>query len=321
MLYATLSWWLAGQVLSPTARIVVLTGFIAMLAVIALLFYGARQASVSRELDAETLRADLEKRTVEQLQQALVQQQLPVVANVRFSATYSPATVGSNVGGDWYDAFELPHGRIMFSIGDVAGHGIEAAATMSRARHAIVAAALQDSDPAAILTRTNARLLSEDAKFITAMCGYVNPGTLEVVYATAGHPPAILIDAGGAATLLQYGGLPLGVQPDGGYCSRAFTATPNSILVLYTDGLLEYDRDLIEGERRMLRAASDMARERTKDPADAIRRAIFAEYEPRDDVAILTVSFRDESGLGDQEDDAERWSVGLRGVRAPFDGG
>jgi len=273
---------------------------------------------MSRLLDAETKRAESEKQMAYKLQGAFLQQRLPVASNLGFSATYLPATLGTLVGGDWYDAFELSRGRIMFSIGDVAGHGIEAAVAMSRARQAIIAAALQDIDPGLILARANTALLIQDTKFATAICGYVDTATLEVTYATAGHPPGIMIDKDGSARLLEYEGLPLGVAQDAVYPTFHLDAPLDSLLVLYTDGALEYDRNLLEGERRMLQTASDIAVRRVKNPAGAIQDAIFAEYEPLDDVAILTISFHDQAQGANERDESERWSVGLTGLRAPI---
>ena len=140
--YAALSRWLFVAKVGSGARGVLLTGFVGLLLVGVILYYGSRQAAMSRLLDAETKHAESEKQMAYKLQGAFLQQGLPVASNLGFSATYLPATLGTLVGGDWYDAFELSRGRIMFSIGDVAGHGIEAAVTMSRARQAIIAAAL-----------------------------------------------------------------------------------------------------------------------------------------------------------------------------------
>jgi len=316
--YAALSRWLFLAKVGSGARGVLLTGFVGLLIVGVILYYGSRQATMSRLLDVETKRAESEKVLAYKLQGAFLQQRLPVASNLGFSATYLPATLGTLVGGDWYDAFELSRGRIMFSIGDVAGHGIEAAVTMSRARQAIIAAALQDIDPGSILARANTALLVQDTNFATAICGYVDTATLEVTYATAGHPPGILIDKDGSAQLLQYDGLPLGVAQNAVYPTFRLDARLDSLLVLYTDGALEYDRDLLEGERRMLQTASDIAVRRLENPAGAIRDAIFAEYEPLDDVAILTISFHDPVQGGSEQSKSERWSIGLRGVRAPF---
>ncbi|MFN2527378.1 MAG: PP2C family protein-serine/threonine phosphatase [Candidatus Baltobacteraceae bacterium] len=298
------------------AKGIALTGYVALLAIAAGLYYGRRQAGMTVRLAGETDRADTEKKLADNLREAFQQQRLPAVPNLGFSATYLPASISAKVGGDWYDAFELPHGRIMFSLGDVAGHGIEAAVIMGRARQAIIAAALQEDDPGSILARANKTLGLQELRFATAICGYVNARTLEVTYATAGHPPAILISADCSAHVLEYEGLPLGVQSDTKYRNFSFKAEPGSVLVLYTDGLIEYDHDVLEGERRILEIAREVVRRKVENPAAEIQDAVFAQYEPLDDVAILTISFRD--GAHQDENDRERWSVGLSGVNQPF---
>lgn len=110
---------------------------------------------------------------------------------------------------------------------------------------------------------------------------------------------------------------PLGVVSDAAYRTFEFTAEPDSMLVLYTDGLIEYDRDVIEGERLMLATAREIAVRRLANPAAEIQDAIFAGREPSDDVAILTISFRDRADIP-EGDIGEQWSVALRGVRASF---
>ncbi len=318
--YLLLAYWLTSAHLGSIAKAVLLGGFVFLLLVGVMLYYGARQANISRRLDVETLRADTEHELTAKLQEAFLQQPLPAISNMAFSATYLPAAARSLVGGDWYDAFELPHGRVMFSIGDVAGHGIEAAVAMSRARQAIIAAALQDSDPGSVLAHANETLMQRDTKFATAICGYIDPGTLEVTYATAGHPAAILVDHNGAAQMLQYDGLPLGIQRESTYRTFSLTVAHGSLLVLYTDGLLEYDHDVIAGEQRMLEAAKNIAVQRLADPAGAIEDAIFKDHKPLDDVAILTISFRDSLHDRADVDSSERWSIGLRGKRAAYAG-
>ncbi|GAC1305365.1 MAG: hypothetical protein NVS2B3_07050 [Vulcanimicrobiaceae bacterium] len=274
-------------------------------------------ANMARDVEVERVRLEAEKLISDRLHEAFEQQQLPVLRNLGFSATYVPATTGK-VGGDWYDAYELPDGRIMFSIGDVAGHGVEAAVSMTRARQAIVAVALGATDPGEVFERANLALMLQDTKFATAICGYVDPVTLRITYATAGHPPAILVTMDGIARPLGYDGLPLGVAHDARYRSFDVQAEHGAILVLYTDGLLEYDRDLFLGERRILDAVSAIALQRLDNPAAAIRDAIFAGYKPTDDVAIMTVAFAQHPRAGDASDEAPQWSVGVRGVRAPL---
>jgi hypothetical protein len=320
---ATVSMYVVATAGGPVViPLTVLSALIAATLLGALLYYGARQATMMRRVDDQTQRADDEKRIADQLQEAFLQQQLPSLSNVGFSATYLPASTEAKVGGDWYDAFELPDGRIMFSIGDVAGHGVDAAVTMSRARQAILAAALQESDPGAVMARANLSLMLQDTRFATATCGYIDPRALTITYATAGHPPGIVVSPDGRARLLEYDGLPLGVAHDARYASFSLQAEHEALLILYTDGLLEYDRDIIEGERRILEVAAEVARSGVDNPAAAIRDAIFEQFEPSDDVAIMTISFADAEADGEPAHDAgpraHRWSVGFRGVRAPF---
>ncbi|MEA2663736.1 MAG: hypothetical protein QOI11_680, partial [Candidatus Eremiobacteraeota bacterium] len=272
-------------------------------------------ATMARKVNAERIRAEAEQSVAAQLYEAF-QQRLPVLRSLGFSATYVPASTGAT-GGDWYDAFELPDGRILFSIGDVAGHGVEAAVAMGRARQAILAVALGATDPGEVFERANLTMMLQDTKFATAICGYVDPATLRVTYATAGHPPAIMVGADHMARHLPYDGLPLGVAHDAAYPSFEVQAEHGALLVLYTDGLLEYDRDLFAGERRILEAVSTVASRRIDNPAAAIRDAIFARYEPTDDVAVMTIAFAQHESE-ETADGKPLWSVGVRGVRAPL---
>jgi serine phosphatase RsbU (regulator of sigma subunit) len=240
-----------------------------------------------------------EKRIADALQAAFVQKALPTIPNLGFHASYIPAGAEAQVGGDWYDAFELPDGRILFSIGDVAGHGIEAAVIMSRARQAIISNALNERDPALVLHRANETLMLQEPKMVTAICGYIDPRSLEIHYATAGHPPPVLAFPDREPYFLEHDGMPLGILPDVQYGSFTTTAQPGALLVLYTDGVIEHKRDLFDGERRLLEAARTVVAQGSSDPASSVRHEIFAENAPTDDVAIMTVSFNvyDRSGI------------------------
>jgi hypothetical protein len=94
-------------------------------------------------------------------------------------------------------------------------------------------------------------------------------------------------------------------------------AEHGALLVLYTDGLLEYDRDLLAGERRILEAVSTVASRGIDNPAAAIRDAIVSRYEPTDDVAVMTIAFAQHESE-ETADGKPLWSVGVRGVRAPL---
>ena len=233
-----------------------------------------------------------EKRIADTLRDAFIVRALPVLPGVGFHAQYVPSSVEAQVGGDWYDAFELADGRVFFSIGDVAGHGLDAAVAMNRARQAIVAAALHENDPGTVLTRANETILTHEARMVTALCGYIDPGKFEVCYAGAGHPPPILALPGRPATTLATGGIPLGVVAGTAYQTSRASAGPEGVLVLYTDGVTKHGRDVVAGEQRLLATVAEVAAAPGLDPAAAIREAIFRDAAPADDVAILTVTFR-----------------------------
>ncbi len=272
-------------------RVGIVTGVLGLAFAAAFLYFSGQRA----RMQAETLRQrtlyENEKRIADALQAAFVQKALPIIPNLGFHASYIPAGAEARVGGDWYDAFELPDGRILFSIGDVAGHGIEAAVIMSRARQAIISSALHEHDPAIVLSRANETLMLQEPKMVTAICGYIEPESLVIRYATAGHPPPVLALPGGEPFFLDHDGMPLGILPDVHYRSFDVRAQPGALLVLYTDGVIEHKRDIAEGERRLLEAARRAQTEGSNDPALAVRQAIFADKAPDDDVAIMTVKF------------------------------
>ena len=260
------------------------------------------RSQIRLQAEADEARAlyEVEKGIADALTEAFIQKRLPEVANISFSAIYLPASTEANVGGDWYDAFELPDGRILFSIGDVAGHGVRAAVTMSRARQAIISAALHENDPAAVLERANANLLLQDPTMVTAICGYIDTRNRQITYATAGHPAPILVSD--RAVYLPSEGIPLGLFATASYRSFVAEAPPNAMLALYTDGALEFDRDVIRGEERLLEGAFAAARDGGANAAQTMRDRVFGSATSTDDVAIMTIAFLDA--------DAERdWTV------------
>jgi serine phosphatase RsbU (regulator of sigma subunit) len=262
-------------------------GLLVVLSLAAIVF-GSLQARAARSAFESRLLYQNEKRVATSLQRAFLQKTLPATPGLRVHAIYLPASKEAQVGGDWYDAFELPDKSILFSIGDVAGHGLEAAIAMSHARQAIVAAALSDSDPASVLSTANRSILLQDGTMVTAVCGFLDPVTREIVYATAGHPPPILVQ-NGVAAFLEHEGVPLGIVAGNEYRTFTAHALAGALLVLYTDGVTEGHHDVLAGEARLLEAARLAAGE--DDPAAAIERRVFADAAPTDDVAILTLAF------------------------------
>ena len=239
-----------------------------------------------------------EKRIAETLQEALSQRPLPNLPTVHFSAMYMPAAEQTKVGGDWYDAIELSTSRALFVIGDVAGHGIDAAVGMSRARQEFIGAALRNPDPSSMLRRVNSELVREGSPMVTAVCGVADAARYEFTVATAGHPPPVLLEPGRPPRILECGGLPLGIIPASEYMTYTVQTVPGALLVLYTDGAIEHSHSVLEGEALLLQATSTCLEQAEVSPATAIHRGIFQNRSAGDDVAILTIGFAVEQASG-----------------------
>jgi serine phosphatase RsbU (regulator of sigma subunit) len=252
------------------------------------------KAEEQRRRSAENRAAYLaEKRIADTLQGALVQNVLPEPAMLRLGATYLPATEEAKIGGDWYDALELPGDRVLLAIGDVTGHGIEAAVTMNRTRQLLISCALIDPSPGPVLERVNNELFRNASPMVTAIAALVDARDCEFAYAAAGHPPAVLLEPGKRARFLDVGSLPLGVLRDAAYRTHRVRSIPGALLVLYTDGAIEHSRDVVAGEELLLAAIESAAHASPSDVAAAICDRIFADRKAADDVAILTLRFAD----------------------------
>ena len=139
------------------------------------------RAEEERRRAAESRSAyEAEKRIADTLQGAFTQNLLPRMARVLFSATYLPAAEEARIGGDWYDVLELTEYRVLLTIGDVTGHGIDAAVAMNRARQLLISCALVDPNPGAILERANADLFRKASPLITAVTGIVRLSQLRI---------------------------------------------------------------------------------------------------------------------------------------------
>jgi serine phosphatase RsbU (regulator of sigma subunit) len=253
--------------------------------IVAALLY-ARAAAQRRILVQSALYVE-EQRITAMLQLALTPEQLPTISGIALSAIYVPAGSILQVGGDWYEACELSDGRVFLLIGDVAGHGLEAAVTMNRARQAILAAAVTQAEPASILMRANRLLCAQSAGMVTAACCLFDPATRRLEYATAGHPPPIVLPTTTPPYVLANGGAPLGIVDDLKLESFTLVVGEGCMLILYTDGLIEEEHDVVAGERRLLLAAEQSRS--ASDPSAALFEATFSGAQPRDDVAILTM--------------------------------
>ena len=183
-----------------------------------------------------------EQRIAETLQHALLPERLPQLVGISLAARYVPAEEGSAAGGDWYDVIELPGGGVALVIGDVAGHGTEAASVMGQVRMAVRAFSLEGHAPAVVVGRVHQllRSLFEGEQMVTMLYLALDPVTWEATIVNAGHPPPLLIDPSGEATYLETTtGLPVGLNWNLPYEESIALLRPGATLVLYTDGLVD----------------------------------------------------------------------------------
>jgi PAS domain S-box-containing protein len=229
-----------------------------------------------------------ERRVAMSFQSAALPASLPVAEGIEFDAVYEAGKSESLVGGDWYDAFRLPDGRFVISIGDVTGSGLPAAVMMSNIRQTIRGIANVRADPGLMLESADRTLRGEhESAYATAFVGVVDPLTRTLTYQSAGHPPPLLL-LDGTCTELQWGGVPLGLQEHHRGETHAINLPNDSLLVLYTDGLTESTHDLIDGERRLREALISSKVARAARPAKALHEEVL-HGGARDDVAILAV--------------------------------
>ena len=228
---------------------------------------------------------------VEVLQRSLLPERLPRLPGVDLAARYMPGGVGADVGGDWYDAIPLEGGRIGMALGDVVGHGIGAASLMGQLRNALRAYALDGHSPGEVIARLD-RLVQrlEHGRMATLLFMVFEPDLGTVRFSSAGHLPPLVIDPDGSAQYLEGGRTPpLGVAPDGEHQEATAEIAPGSILVLYSDGLVEergegLDRGLSVLERATLGGPRD-----PEALCDHIMESVFSERAPKDDVAVLVL--------------------------------
>jgi serine phosphatase RsbU (regulator of sigma subunit) len=174
------------------------------------------------------------------LQQALLPRRLAAHPQLETTGRYLPGTAGMEVGGDWYDVVESGDGLALV-IGDVQGHGVQAAATMGQLRSAVRAFALGDRPPDEVMSSTNHLLIDLDPGLFASCC-YIrlDPATGVARAARAGHPPPLLRSPDGRTRVLDLpGGVVLGVDPRARYPVTELQMEPGAILALYTDGLVE----------------------------------------------------------------------------------
>jgi PAS domain S-box-containing protein len=246
-------------------------------------------------VDIQAQKTALERttRVATTLQEAFLPNRLPRRENLRIDANYVSAEEDALVGGDWYDAFELPDGRLCFSIGDVAGHGLAASLIVGKLRQAMFTLALDMDDPAAILRKVDRILrIIEPGTFVTALLGFIDAAAKTMRYASAGHPPPIVAYAPDApAQVLALGGPPLGVMDDLELVTHEVAIEPDMVVALYTDGMTEFSHDALLGERAVRAALPKFVAASIEHPARMLYDLVVGNAVPADDAAVMLLQF------------------------------
>ncbi len=233
-----------------------------------------------------------EHHIAESLQQAFLPTGMPQLPGVGVHALYVPGAVEAAIGGDWYDVFDLPDGKVAFSIGDVAGRGLSAAVVMGQVRQTIRVLATEGHDPATVIARAGRTLAAiyRGEKMATAVFGVLDLVSLSFTYACAGHPAPLLATPDGRAETLLSSGVPLGIDDASARQCWTVGLPRGSLLVLYTDGLIEATRDVAAGHAALAAAARRVLAEPPVDPARVLREQVLGGRHLPDDVAVVTVS-------------------------------
>jgi serine phosphatase RsbU (regulator of sigma subunit) len=266
----------------------------------------ARQAAVMlgylQQLHVERAEHQREHQVAATLQRSLLPT-LPAIEGITCAARYLVSTDHAQVGGDWYDLFSMPDRAIGIAIGDVMGHDVAAAAAMGQLRSVLRSYAYEGSSPSVVLDRLD-RLVQgfEMAEVATAIYGrlLIHGGTGTLLFANAGHLPPLVRHPDGSVSRLERGASPLiGVLPPGmaRRSEATETLTPGSLLLLYTDGLVETrHHDIDQGIDRLCAALAALdVRAGLEQVCDALTAELVGPDQD-DDVALLAVHIDDPAG-------------------------
>jgi sigma-B regulation protein RsbU (phosphoserine phosphatase) len=227
------------------------------------------------------------------LQRSLLPSQPVTVPGLEIAARYLPAE--GDLGGDWYDVFTLPDGRLGIVMGDVVGHGLNAAVVMGRIRSALRAYALDHDDPAEVLSRLDRKISHfETGALATVVYGIADPPYRTFRFSSAGHWPPVMVGPGTSdvdATIRSE--VMLGVRPGSTRTTTHLQLAPGAVMCLYTDGLVERRTadpgiDPLHAGLERLNAALDESLDAESNVASVIG-SLLAQDIIDDDVAILVI--------------------------------
>ncbi len=226
------------------------------------------------------------------LQHALLPQHLAETDQVTVAALYEPASDVLEVGGDWYDSIALPDQRLLLVAGDVVGHGLEAAAMMGRLRAGLAALSTLDTSPGRILCLLDDYAHGHGAAaYTTVFCAVFDPTTGQLDYASAGHPPALIVGPDNVTWLDAATSSPLCTSAPPTRPQATRTLQQGARLILYTDGLIERRGETIDsGLQRLQEGATAHSAQRPDEICRALM-AMASESPTDDDIVVLCLAY------------------------------
>jgi serine phosphatase RsbU (regulator of sigma subunit) len=203
------------------------------------------------------------------------------------AAHYLPSSTSALIGGDWYDALELPDGQTLLSVGDLTGHGVAVASGMATLLGAVRGMAMAGTEPGQLMSWLNQLLdATVQPALGSAVCCRYHPGTRTLTWAQAGHPTPLLFRRGTGRRLHTPGGVLLGATSGASYEQAEETLEPGDLLLLHTDGLVPA-HNVAQTVNRLLDLAPHFGRVRTAQECVRIVVKEFGETEREDDACVL----------------------------------
>jgi serine phosphatase RsbU (regulator of sigma subunit)/anti-sigma regulatory factor (Ser/Thr protein kinase) len=233
-----------------------------------------------------------ERHIAETLQRSLLPEQLPEIPGMDVAVRYLPAGTGIEVGGDWFDMFEIGNGCVVLAMGDVVGRGVRAAALMGKLRTSLEAYAFDGHSPEDVVERLHSLMERQHrADMATLLYVVIEPDRLSLELTSAGHLPMLVREPGGAAHFVARGtSPPLGALPFVRFQSSRLEIEPGSELILFTDGLVEVRGTSIELRLENLRRVVEAGPSDPEALCDLVLSEMLGRDEPQDDVALLVLS-------------------------------
>jgi sigma-B regulation protein RsbU (phosphoserine phosphatase) len=223
------------------------------------------------------------------LERSLLPTKLPSCPGLAFATRYVGAE-HKTIGGDWYDIFTVGSGQLWIVMGDVAGHGLQAAVVMGRIRSALRAYSLLDESPERVLDLVDRKVNHfEFGAMATVACAVLDPPYETMTIALAGHPPPVIAASRQQAALAEVEpSPPIGTRLSfGNRRSTTIPLAPDSVVAFYTDGLIERPGESLDVGFSRLRQAMSLGP--PEDVARDIMRHVIGDYVPQDDIALVVM--------------------------------